>query len=57
MQSQWLGVNVSSFDVHPDGERVVVRPAGDGKGEVPDSVVIVTNVFDGLRRLQAVGSE
>lgn len=56
-QCQWLAVNVGSFDVHPDGERVVVRPAGDARGVVPDSVVVVTSVFDELRRLQAEPGE
>jgi hypothetical protein len=45
------------FDLHPDGERVALQLAGDESGHAPDSVVVVTNFFDELRRLTAEGGE
>ena len=45
------------FDLHPDGERVALRLAGDESGDEPDSVVVVFNFFDALRRLTAEGGE
>jgi serine/threonine-protein kinase len=54
---QWLGTTVSSFDLHPDGERIALRLAGDESGAAPDSVVVVTNFFDELRRLTAESGE
>ena len=46
-----------TFDLHPDGERVVLKLAGDESEDAPDSVVVVTNFFDELRRLTAEGGE
>jgi serine/threonine-protein kinase len=43
------------FALHPDGERVALRLAEDESGAAPDSVVVVTNFFDELRRLTAQG--
>ncbi len=54
---QWLGFLASSFDLHPDGERVALRLRGDESGDAADSVVVVTNFFDELRRLTAEGGE
>jgi serine/threonine-protein kinase len=54
---QWLAPESSSFDLHPDGERVALRISGDESGAAPDSVVVVTNFFDELRRLTAEGGE
>ncbi len=54
---QWLGLGPSSFDLHPDGERVALRLAGGDSGDAPDSVVLITNFFDELRRLTAEGGE
>ncbi len=45
------------FDLHPDGERVGLRLAGDESGAAPDSVVVVFNFFDELRRLTAEDGE
>ena len=52
-----LGLDATSFDLHPDGERVALRLAGDESRAAPDSVVVVTNFFDELRRLTAEGGE
>jgi Tol biopolymer transport system component len=41
-----------AFDLHPDGERIAMRRAG-GESGAPDSVVVVTNFFEELRRLTA----
>jgi len=38
------------FDLHPDGQRVMLRLATGG---APDHVVLVTNFFDQLRRLSS----
>ena len=57
VRSLWLGLGASSFDLHPDGERVALRLAGDESGDAPDSVVVVFNFFDELRRLTADGGE
>ena len=46
-----------SFDLHPDGERIALRLSVDEGGAAPDSVVVVTNFFDELRRLTAEGGE
>ena len=54
VRSLWLGLRASSFDLHPDGERVALRLSS---GDAPDSVVIVFNFFDELRRLTAEGGE
>jgi hypothetical protein len=43
------------FDLHPDGERVALRLSVDESGDAPDSVVVVFNFFDELRRLTAEG--
>jgi serine/threonine-protein kinase len=45
------------FHLHPDGERLALRLARDDSGDAPDSVVVVTNFFDELRRLTAEGGE
>jgi len=46
-----LGFDANSFDLHPGGDRIALRP-----GDVaPDSVVVVFNFFDELRRLTAEG--
>ena len=54
---EWLGAETGSFDLHPDGERVALRLAVDESGDAPDSVVVVCNCFDELRRLTAEGGE
>ncbi len=46
-----------TFALHPDGERVALRLSGDESGAAPDSVVLITNFFDELRRLTAEGGE
>jgi hypothetical protein len=46
-----------SVALHPDGERVALRLSRDESGDMPDSVVVVTNFFDELRRLTAEGGE
>jgi serine/threonine-protein kinase len=38
------------FDLHPDGDRVVVSATREASG-MPDKVVLVTNFFDELRRV------
>ena len=53
----WLGITVRSFALHPDGERVALKLASDEAGATPDSVVVVFNFFDELRRLTAEGGE
>ncbi len=53
---QPVGV-VRVFDLHPDGERVALRLSMDESGDAPDSVVVVFNFFDELRRLTAEGGE
>ena len=53
----WLGVGSNSFALHPDGERIALRLSVDERGAAPDSVVVVTNFFDELRRLTAKGGE
>ena len=45
------------FDLHPDGERVALRLSEDESGAGPDSVVVVFNFFDELRRLTAKDGE
>jgi serine/threonine-protein kinase len=45
------------FDLHPDGERVALWLSGDESGDAADSVVVVSNFFDELRRLTAGGAE
>ncbi len=47
----------TTFALHPDGERVALRLAGDESADPPDSVVVVFNFFDELRRLTAEGGE
>jgi serine/threonine-protein kinase len=47
----------TSLDLHPDGERVALRLAGDEGEDAPDSVVVVFNFFDELRRLTAESGE
>jgi serine/threonine-protein kinase len=47
----WLGAGARGFDLHPDGERVALRLDVDESGAAPDSVVLITNFFDELRRL------
>ena len=54
---QWEGFGSSTFDLHPDGERLALRLARDDSGDAPDSVVVVFNFFDELRRLTAEGGE
>ncbi len=46
-----------SFDLHPGGERIALRLSVDESGDAPDSVVLITNFFDELRRLTAEGGE
>ena len=47
-----------SFDLHPDGERIALLSASETPGAAaPDTVVFITNFFDGLRRLTAEGGE
>ncbi len=45
------------FNLHPDGERIALRLAADESWDAPDSVVVITNFFDELRRLTAEGGE
>ena len=45
----------TTFALHPDGERVALRLAEDESGAAQDSVVVVFNFFDELRRLTAEG--
>ena len=52
-----IGQELGVVDLHPDGERIALRLAGDQSGAAPDSVVVVTNFFDELRRLTAEGGE
>jgi serine/threonine-protein kinase len=47
------GVTARSFDLHPDGERVALRRSYGETGDAPDSVIVVFNFFDELRRLTA----
>ena len=54
---QGRGFGGSGFDLHPDGERLALRLSGDESGNAPDSVVVVFNFFDELRRLTAEGGE
>ena len=45
-----------SFDLHPDGERVVLAAAPDNESAVKqDKLVFIFNFFDELRRLAPVG--
>ena len=53
----WTAITVNNIDLHPDGERVALRLAGDESRDAPDSVVVVFNFFDELRRLTAEGGE
>ncbi len=48
---------MNNIDLHPDGERVALRLARDASEAAPDSVVVVFNFFDELRRLTAEGGE
>ena len=44
-----------SFDLHPDGERVVLAAAPDNESVVKqDTLVFIFNFFDELRRLAPV---
>jgi Tol biopolymer transport system component len=43
----------SSFDLHPDGERVVMAPLGE-TGATSTHVTLITNFFNELRRLASV---
>lgn len=43
-----------SYDLHPDGTRFAVAPARDPKRTKQDTVVVVFNFFDELRRLAPV---
>jgi serine/threonine-protein kinase len=44
------------FDVHPDGERLALRPAEQGPdGAKHDHVTLIFNFFDELRRLAPAG--
>ena len=44
-----------SFDLHPDGERVVLAAAADNESAVKqDKLVFIFNFFDELRRLAPV---
>jgi serine/threonine-protein kinase len=52
-----MGMTVNSLDLHPDGERVALRLAEDESEDAPDSVVVVFNFFDELRRLTAESGE
>jgi serine/threonine-protein kinase len=54
---QELGITVSSFALHPDGERIALRLGEDAGGNAPDSVIVVTNFFDELRRLTSSPGE
>ena len=54
-QSLSLGAN-NAFDLHPDGERIALRLAEDEAITGPDSVIIVLNFFEELRRLTADGA-
>jgi serine/threonine-protein kinase len=54
---QWLGITVSSFALHPDGERIALRLSEVESGAAPDSVVVVTDFFDELRRLTGEGGD
>ena len=43
-----------SFDLHADGQRIALQLASETPAEeTPDTVVFITNFFDGLRRLTA----
>jgi hypothetical protein len=53
----WTAITVNNIDLHPDGERVALRLAEDESEDAPDSVVVVFNFFDELRRLTAEGGE
>jgi serine/threonine-protein kinase len=53
VHSMWMGVAVSSFALHPDGERIALRLTNGVSGDAPDSVVLVTNFLDELRRPMA----
>jgi hypothetical protein len=52
-----LGITVSSFALHPDGERIALRLSEVESGAAPDSVVVVTDFFDELRRLTGEGGD
>jgi serine/threonine-protein kinase len=39
-----------SFDLHRDGQRVITAPVPDGPTPVQDTVVLVSNFFDEIRR-------
>jgi len=43
----------ASFDLHPDGERVVMAPATEATSG-PTHVTLIFNVFDELRRMAPV---
>jgi Tol biopolymer transport system component len=46
-----LGGAASTFDLHPDGLRVVMKPISETIEEKHDHVVFIFNFFDELRRI------